>query len=237
MFGRKTVEDGRDNLKSILSPVHITLEYLTWDRQMFQFKTIQKHLSNNVKYQNVLKKLEHEWPKMAKEYILKLDQRVNEKVRGENSTENNDIDFENSTLAPDLQRRLMLRYFKIVIFLFQDFSQNSQNNRILTIEDELTLYENELGTAYLKWKSKQKDFKTASIVDFYDEQKSVVPRLHKIVKLLSSVPCSSMPIESLFSIISNKLTRKTNRLSDTTLLNQLVTSFFYSFKNSVDQIL
>lgn len=86
-------------------------------------------------------------------------------------------------------------------------------------------------------KSKQENLETASIVDFFDEQKTKLPRLHKIVKLLSCVPCSSMPIESLFSIISNKLTRKTNRLADTTILNQLVTSSFYQFKHSVDQIL
>ena len=86
-------------------------------------------------------------------------------------------------------------------------------------------------------KSRQENLETASIVDFFDEQKAKLPRLHKIVKLLCCVPCSSMPIESLFSIISNKLTRKTNRLSDETLLNQLVTSFFYQFKHSVDQIL
>ena len=79
-------------------------------------------------------------------------------------------------------------------------------------------------------KSRQENLETASIVDFFGEQKAKLPRLHKIVKLLCCVPCSSMPIESLFSIISNKLTRKTNRLSDETLLNQLVTSFFINLK-------
>ena len=76
-----------------------------------------------------------------------------------------------------------------------------------------------------------------TIVDFYEAEKSKVPRLYSIVKHLAIVPCSSMPIESLFSRVSNKLSRKTNRLADTTLLNQLVTVFFDQFKQSVDKIL
>lgn len=85
-------------------------------------------------------------------------------------------------------------------------------------------------------KSKQ-DEKTMTIVDFFAEEKRTVPRLYSIVKTLAIVPCSSMPIESLFSRVSNKLTKKTNRLSDETLLNQLITVFFDDFKTSVDQIL
>ena len=85
-------------------------------------------------------------------------------------------------------------------------------------------------------KSKQ-DEKTMTIVDFFAEEKTKVPRLYSILKTLAIVPCSSMPIESLFSRVSNKLTRKTNRLADSTLLNQLIAVFFGEFKTSVDQIL
>ena len=85
-------------------------------------------------------------------------------------------------------------------------------------------------------KSKQ-DKKTMTIVDFFAEEKTKLPRLYSIVKTLAIVPCSSMPIESLFSRVSNKLTRKTNRLADSTLLNQLIAVFFGEFKTSVDQIL
>ena len=222
---------------------------------MFHYDSIEKHLSDN--HQNILNQLEIEWPKLAKEYILNIDKRINEQVEAENHPHVINNDIQNSNLAPDLQRRLILRYSTFLFVNLQFiYSQNSQNTRTLTIEEEIQIYENEMGTPFLactlilflnhcnliynnlySGKSRQENLETASIVDFYDEQKAKLPRLHKIVKLLCCVPCSSMPIESLFSIISNKLTRKTNRLSDETLLNQLVTSFFYQFQTSVDQIL
>ena len=129
----------------------------------------------------------------------------------------------------------------------------------MTIQEEISFYENDLGSRFLACKfllyhirytlyqrdllikyylgkSRQSE-KTSSIVHFFEEEKKRVPRLYAIVKLLAIVPCSSMPIESVFSIISNKLTRKTNRLSDSTLLNQLITVFYDDFKKTVDQIL
>ena len=124
-------EDGKNNLKSILSPVHITLEFLTWDKQTFEFKPIQKLLTS--KYQNVLKELQCEWPKRAKEYITKLDERLNQPSTNENASISIDAD---SSLAPDLQRRLLL-------------SQNSQKNDNLTIQEEIEFYENELGSRFL----------------------------------------------------------------------------------------
>ena len=108
LFGRKVAENGRDNLKSMLSPVHITLEYLQWDRQMFNYDSIEKHLSNN--HQNVMNQLEVEWPKLAKEYIFNIDKRINEQVETENHLNVINKDIQNSNLAPDLQRRLILRY-------------------------------------------------------------------------------------------------------------------------------
>ena len=116
IFGRKVAENGKDNLKSILSPVHITLEYLTWDRQMFQYHSIEKHLSTN--YQNIMKQLQQEWPKLAKEYIYKLDQRINEQADHRNHQNDIDINIGNSNLAPDLQRRLILRYLNLKQYRF-----------------------------------------------------------------------------------------------------------------------
>ena len=75
---------------------------------MFEYDSIQKHLSSN--YQSVMKQLQNEWPKMAKEYIYKLDQRINDQVEECNHPYGIDIDIGNSKLAPDLQRRLILRY-------------------------------------------------------------------------------------------------------------------------------
>ena len=118
-------------MKSILSPVHIALEFLTWDKQTFEFKPIRKLLTS--KYQNVLNELRFEWPKRAKEYIIKLDERLNPPPTNENDSVNFECDL---TLAPDLQRRLML-------------SQNSQKNDDLTIEEEIEFYENELGSRFL----------------------------------------------------------------------------------------
>ena len=92
----------------MLSPVHITLEYLQWDRQMFNYDSIEKHLSNN--HQNVMNQLEVEWPKLAKEYIFNIDKRINEQVETENHLNVINKDIQNSNLAPDLQRRLILRY-------------------------------------------------------------------------------------------------------------------------------
>lgn len=108
MFGRKIAESGKDNLKSILSPVHITLEFLTWDRQMFQYKSIQRLLSKN--YQNVVKEIELEWPKMAKDLIVRLDRRINDQNNDHHDDHHTDLHVGHSTLAPDLQRRLVLRY-------------------------------------------------------------------------------------------------------------------------------
>lgn len=47
---------------------------------------------------------------MAKEYIYKIDQRINEQVGGDDHPNDIDIDIGSSKLAPDLQRRLKLRY-------------------------------------------------------------------------------------------------------------------------------
>ena len=75
---------------------------------MFQYDSIQKHLSSN--YQSVMRQLQNEWPKIAKEYIYKVDQRINEQVASDNQPNDIDIDIGSSKLAPDLQRRLILRY-------------------------------------------------------------------------------------------------------------------------------
>ena len=80
---------------------------------MFQYDSLEKLLSNN--QQNVMKQLQNEWPKLAKEYIFKIDQRINDQVDDDNYLNNIDIDIGNSKLAPDLQRRLILRY---VIFYY-----------------------------------------------------------------------------------------------------------------------
>ena len=80
---------------------------------MFQYESLEKLLSNN--QQNVMKQLQNEWPKLAKEYIFKIDQRINDQVDDDNHLNNIDIDIGNSKLAPDLQRRLILRY---VIFYY-----------------------------------------------------------------------------------------------------------------------
>ena len=95
--------NGKNNLKSILSPVYKTLEFLTWDKQTFQFKPIRKLLTS--KYQNILNELQCKWPKRAKEYITKLDERLNQPSTNENASTSIDAD---SSLAPDLQRRLLL---------------------------------------------------------------------------------------------------------------------------------
>ena len=81
----------------------------------------------------MLKELQCEWPKRAKEYITKLDERLNQPSTNENASISIDAD---SSLAPDLQRRLLL-------------SQNSQKNDNLTIQEEIELYENELGSRFL----------------------------------------------------------------------------------------
>ena len=60
--------------------------------------------------QNVMKQLEVEWPELAKEYIFKIDKRINEQVMSENHLHVINNDIRNSNLAPDLQRRLVLRY-------------------------------------------------------------------------------------------------------------------------------
>ena len=75
---------------------------------MFQYDSIQGHLSSN--YQSVMRQLQNEWPKIAKEYIYKVDQRINEQVASDNQPNDIDIDIGSSKLAPDLQRRLILRY-------------------------------------------------------------------------------------------------------------------------------
>ena len=134
IFGRKLAESGKDNIKSILSPVHICLEFLTWDKQTFEFKPIRKLLTTN--YHNVLQELLSEWPKLAKNYIIQLDERLNQQPSEVNDSV--DIDFQ-SDLAPDLKARLML-------------SQNSEVAKELSIEDELKFYENELGSRFLSCK-------------------------------------------------------------------------------------
>ena len=75
---------------------------------MFQYDSIEKYLSND--QQNVTKQLKYEWPKLAKEYIIRIDQRINDQVNDDTDRNNVHIDISNSNLAPDLQRRLMLRY-------------------------------------------------------------------------------------------------------------------------------
>ena len=133
IFGRKLAENGKDNLKSILSPVHITLEFLHWDKQTFQFKPIRKLLTQN--YQAVVNELQHEWPKLAKSYIIKLDERINKPA-----DMNDPIEMDaGSDLPADLQQRLLL-------------SQNSQKAKDLTIEEELDFYEKELGSRFLACK-------------------------------------------------------------------------------------
>ena len=87
---------------------------------------------------------------MAKEYIIRIDQRINDQVNDDTHRNNVHIDISNSNLAPDLQRRLMLRYLTLnFVYLQFIFSQNSQNTRPLTIEEEIEKYENELGTPFL----------------------------------------------------------------------------------------
>ena len=118
---------------------------------MFQYDSIQKHLSSN--YQSVMRQLQNEWPKIAKEYIYKVDQRINEQVASDNQPNDIDIDIGSSKLAPDLQRRLKLRYENFNFSHSQLIhSQNSQNVRALTIHEEIQIYENELGTAFLTCK-------------------------------------------------------------------------------------
>lgn len=121
-----------------MSPVHISLQFLTWDKQTFEFKPIRKLLTS--KYQNVLNELQCEWPKRAKEYITKLDERLNPPSTNENASISIDGDL---SLAPDLQRRLLL-------------SQNSQKNNDLSIQDEIVFYENELGSSFLACKFSSK---------------------------------------------------------------------------------
>ena len=62
-----------------------------------------------------------------------MDERLNPPPTNENDSVNFNCD---PTLAPDLQRRLML-------------SQNSQKNDDLSIEEEIEFYENELGSRFL----------------------------------------------------------------------------------------
>ena len=90
IFGRRVAENGKNNLKSILSPVYKTLEFLTWDKQTFQFKPIRKLLTS--KYQNVLNELQCKWPKRTKEYITKLDERLNQQSTNENASISIDAD-------------------------------------------------------------------------------------------------------------------------------------------------